>query len=189
MSIPGIVQGAKCCNLRVDKDYVIVWNPVSASPTITQYNIYRSEVSYTGFSLIGTVTATVLSYRDETIPYSFDKPWYFKVTATNTEGESPILATPAWTDYDYLVFNRTPVEMDYRTREIDWIENETPEGAINGTNTTFYTLYQFQPRSLQVYISGLKLLGAEFAETTPNSFTLFVTPTIADSLSVSYVKF
>jgi len=188
MSVPSVVTGIKVKNLQTDRNFKVTWNAVTASPTITQYSIYRAETNYTGFGIIGTVTATVLQYTDTTIPFSFDRSWFYRVTATNADGESSLAATQAITDFDYLVFSRAPADLDYRASLVDWVENETPSGAINSINITYYSLYNYKPNTLQIFISGGKLLASEFTQLTPNSFTLLVTPTVANSLSINYIK-
>ncbi len=188
MSIPSVVTGIIVKNLDINNSFKISWNAVTptVSPTLNYYSIYRSEANFTGYNIVSTVSATVLQYIDLTIPYTFDKPWYYKVTATNSDGSSDINSTQGMTDFDYLVFQRTPVELDYLANLVTWIENETPTGAVNGSNNNFYTLYNYRPQTLQVYENGKKLLASEFNQITPNSFSLSVTPTLA--LSVNYIK-
>ena len=190
MSTPGVITGIKVTNMRVDRNFLITWDASPTIDSVTQYNIYRAETSYAGFSSVGIVaTPTVLQFIDTTIPFSFDKAWYYKVTATNAEGECPAAATPSVTDFDYLIFNNAPVDLDYQVSLVDWVENETPSGTINGSNNIFYTVFNYKPRTLQIFINGDKLLASEFTQNTPNSFVLSITPTIANSLSVGYIKF
>lgn len=188
MPIPSNVTGVRVMSLDVDNAFSVTWN---ASPTVdgvTQYNVYRSEISTDGYSMLATVSVGFLQCVDNNIPFSFDKLWFYKVTAVNSLGESDPNAVQGYTDYNYLAFAETPVKLDYRAKLIDWIENETPSGTIDGTNNIFYTNYNFKPNTLQVFIiGGQKLLARDFSCLTPNSFSINVTPTIGNVLSVNYI--
>lgn len=187
MAIPTNPTGIRVQNLNLNRQYRITWNSVSASPTISQYNVYRSEISSSGFALVSTVTVAALQYIDTTIPFTFEKLWYYKVTGSNSEGESPLEEAQPYADFDYLVFATTPSDLDYRAGLVKFIENEIPTGTIDGSNTTFYTLYNYKIGTLQVYNSnGAKLLSSAFIQQTPNSFSLNITPTVG-SISVNYL--
>lgn len=188
MAIPTNPTGIRVQSLQTDNSFKVTWNSVTASPTVTQYNVYRSETSYTGFNVLATVTVAILQYIDNDIPFSFDKFWYYKISSTNSDGESPVAAAQACTDFDYFAFATTPVDLDYRSGLVTWVENETPSGTIDGSSNLFYTSYNYKPNTLQVYVSGAKLLATEFTQVTPNSFSLSVTPTISGSLSTNYIK-
>lgn len=74
----------------------------------------------------------------------------------------------------------------------DNVYNEVPVGEINGSNTVFYTLYQFIDSSMRVYLNGLRLRqGSSYDYTTSGydkRIVMNYAPLTGDSLVVDYVK-
>ncbi|MBA3830091.1 MAG: hypothetical protein H0X33_14210 [Taibaiella sp.] len=69
------------------------------------------------------------------------------------------------------------------------IKNEIPTGAINGSNATFFSLYNFIPESVEVFLNGLKLKNITEYNTAGNTqITLNVSPTSTEYLIINYTK-
>ena len=65
--------------------------------------------------------------------------------------------------------------------------NETPVGAINGTNQNFSTANSFRSATLAVYLNGLRQRpGWDYTVTMSNQFQMILAPIAGDSLSVDY---
>lgn len=68
------------------------------------------------------------------------------------------------------------------------VENETPGGSINGSNTSFTTASVFNSGSLRVYLNGQRLTSGssnDYVETT-QGFTMEYAPITGDVLRVDY---
>lgn len=68
------------------------------------------------------------------------------------------------------------------------IQNETPGGSVNGTNTAFTTASTFNSGSLRVYLNGQRLTagsGNDYVEVT-QGFTMQYAPATGDVLLVDY---
>lgn len=69
------------------------------------------------------------------------------------------------------------------------ITDETPSGAVNGTNTAFTTNVKYVPNSLQVWVNGVKQKrGTHFSESNPSGggFTMSDAPLSGDDIMVAY---
>lgn len=68
-----------------------------------------------------------------------------------------------------------------------FVSNETPGGAINGSNTAYTTASSYQTGSLKVYLNGQRLIGggADYTETA-SGFTMAYAPATGDLLRVDY---
>lgn len=69
------------------------------------------------------------------------------------------------------------------------IMDETPTGAVNGSNTAFTTTRPYIANTLEVFINGVKQKrGTHFTETTPTSgtFTMGDAPITGDDIMVNY---
>lgn len=69
------------------------------------------------------------------------------------------------------------------------IQDETPTGTVNGTNTAFTTARPYIANTLEVFINGVKQKrGTHFTETTPTSgtFTMGDAPLTGDDIMVNY---
>jgi len=111
MAIPPQVTGIHVKNLDIStREKKITWDP-SSDPTVTSYNIYRSEVSYGDFEKINTDPITDSFYTD-TVPLTEVYPfqWWYKVTAVNPDGESDLAVTLPSTDIDIDAFINQPFD-------------------------------------------------------------------------------
>lgn len=69
------------------------------------------------------------------------------------------------------------------------LQDETPTGAVNGSNTAFTTARPYIANTLEVFINGVKQKrGTHFTETTPTSgtFTMGDAPLTGDDIMVNY---
>lgn len=69
------------------------------------------------------------------------------------------------------------------------VDEETPTGAINGTNATFTTAVHPIAGSLKVYLNGIRMRSAvDYTFTAPNTITFIngVAPQPSDILTVEY---
>lgn len=67
--------------------------------------------------------------------------------------------------------------------------NETPTGALNGSNATFTSLSNFVAGTVEVFLNGLKLkIVEEFNTTGNNTITLAVSPASTETLQITYLK-
>jgi hypothetical protein len=68
------------------------------------------------------------------------------------------------------------------------VSNETPSGAVDGSNTIFTTINAFIGGNLMVFLNGLKQRTlTDFIETGTNTFQLTSAPLTGDSLRVEYI--
>ena len=84
----------------------INWTPVS---TATGYNLYRSQIAWDTFAVINSATILGLTYYDTppTPNDNFDNVWYYRVTATDSTGES-LMSGPN-TYLNYSAFDNLPL--------------------------------------------------------------------------------
>ena len=156
------------------------------STGIDGYKIYRSRSYYDGFSLTTTVPKSVTQYVNA-VPTNWNVNWYYKVTAYRSGEESSLTDTTAVSDFTIDVFTEQPFPVNVIST--DFVTGETPVGAINGTNKTFYTQSAYRPGTLQVYLSGqLIKRSIDYNEVGGTSFVLIEAPVSRDYLTVSYIK-
>lgn len=77
------------------------------------------------------------------------------------------------------------------SQHTDFVDGETPNGLINGTNAIFTTDFNFIAGSTHLYLNGLRLKpGAEndYTETGLNQITLSNPPQSGDLLLIDYRK-
>lgn len=69
------------------------------------------------------------------------------------------------------------------------VYNETPAGSINGSNTSYTTLYDFVTGTLRVYLNGQRLTasGADYTEGS-QAFVMTTAPEVGDVLKVDYAR-
>lgn len=66
---------------------------------------------------------------------------------------------------------------------------EVPAGAINGSNATFVTEFEFVPESVQVFINGLAQIVTEgFITSGQQTIMLSVSPLAGEKVSVNYLR-
>jgi hypothetical protein len=68
------------------------------------------------------------------------------------------------------------------------VSGETPTGAVDGSNKLFTTSSTYISGYLNVYLNGVRQsVTVDYTETSSNSFTFVVAPTIDDILRVDYI--
>lgn len=71
----------------------------------------------------------------------------------------------------------------------DFVIGETPTGAIDGSNATFQTAYDFVPESVEVYLNGLALKRIdEFNTSGTRQIILLISPNAGETILVDYLK-
>ncbi len=69
------------------------------------------------------------------------------------------------------------------------VVNETPAGAVNGSNVTFTSLDNFVPASVAVTINGLEQIpGTDFNTSGSNTVIFTQSPETGDIIRLTYVK-
>lgn len=92
-------------------------------------------------------------------------------------------------EFELVVLLDNVVVNNYFGGEAGKAYDETPTGAINGSNAAFSTAFNFVSESLDVILNGLTLTRIEdFTVTGPNSFQLTASPLAGEILRVNYTK-
>lgn len=69
------------------------------------------------------------------------------------------------------------------------VYGEVPSGAINGSNATFTTAYEFEPETVQVILNGLiQKLVQDYNTSGTQTITLNVSPNSGETLTINYQK-
>jgi len=69
------------------------------------------------------------------------------------------------------------------------ILGETPTGDINGSNATFYSLNNFVPEKLEVFLNGVKQqLSDDYNTSGSTQINMFTSPLTNDKLKINYIK-
>ncbi len=69
------------------------------------------------------------------------------------------------------------------------IYGEVPSGAINGSNATFTTAYDFEPETVQVILNGMiQKLVQDYNTVGTQTITLNVSPSSGETLIINYQK-
>lgn len=92
-------------------------------------------------------------------------------------------------EFELVMLLDNVVVNNYYGGEAGKAYDETPAGAINGSNAAFSTASNFVSESLEVILNGLTLTRIEdFTVTGPNSFQLAASPLAGEILRVNYTK-
>lgn len=71
----------------------------------------------------------------------------------------------------------------------DTVFGEVPSGAINGTNATFTTEFDFVPETVQVILNGMIQKRVQDYNTSgTQTITLNVSPTSGETLTINYQR-
>lgn len=66
---------------------------------------------------------------------------------------------------------------------------EIPTGVIDNSNATFYSLNEFTPESVQVFINGVNQInGIDFTTNGTTQILLNVSPVIGDYIRINYKR-
>jgi len=116
---------------------------------------------------------------DVALPYSFMSPSLAGFQSSNfVPGVAGYSITPSGIDGAIA-----------STAFANLVSDETPSGAMNGSNVTFTLANSFKTGSVELVLNGLvRRPSVEFAETPPNQITTSVPPEEFDQLRVSYIK-
>jgi len=69
------------------------------------------------------------------------------------------------------------------------IEGEVPAGAVNGSNATFTTAFDFIPESVEVFVNGIRQKPITDYTTSGTTTILFTdSPLTGDIILVNYLK-
>ena len=69
------------------------------------------------------------------------------------------------------------------------ISNETPSGALDGSNATFTTAFDFDPDSVAVYVNGLfQKRIADFNTSGSRTISLTASPGPGENILVNYLR-
>lgn len=67
------------------------------------------------------------------------------------------------------------------------VVGETPVGAINGSNATFTTAYNFDPDTLELFANGIRQqVGTHYTTSGTTTITLGFSPVVGDTVTVNY---
>ena len=70
-----------------------------------------------------------------------------------------------------------------------FINGEVPSGALDGSNATFTTQYNFIPESVEVYVNGQRQkLGADYTTAGTQTINLTFSPASSEVLTVDYQR-
>jgi hypothetical protein len=70
-----------------------------------------------------------------------------------------------------------------------WEIGEVPSGAINGSNATFTSAFDFIPGKVTVYSSGIRLkLGTDFNTSGTRTIQLTFSPSAGESITIDYQR-
>jgi hypothetical protein len=72
---------------------------------------------------------------------------------------------------------------------LDLVNNETPNGDVDGINTTFTTVSAFLTGKLNVFLNGVRQrLNVDFTVLSNDSFQMTTAPLENDTITVDYVR-
>jgi len=112
-------------------------------------------------------------------------PVQFAITAAPTQS-APVTAS----DGAQVIFVPSPGPQGPRGPAGNGAQvfNETPAGAVNGSNRVFTTANTFQTGTTCVYINGVReLLNTHYTETSSTTVTLSDAPQTGDDVTIDYL--
>jgi hypothetical protein len=75
------------------------------------------------------------------------------------------------------------------TPSLNFVENETPSGTLDGSNATFTTEFNFVPASVEAFINGLKQKPIVHYITMGTQTIIFTdSPQTVDQILINYQK-
>lgn len=109
-----------------------------------------------------------------------------KITqVVEADGRTVVIATEKQTQ---IVEARDALVV-YNTEGGVWITGETPSGAVNGSNATFTTAFDFVPESVEVFIETCRMCLLEDYNTSgTRTITFYVSPLAGEKIRVNYQK-
>jgi hypothetical protein len=99
-----------------------------------------------------------------------------------------IITSPNTFSFIQPLFPPDSLKVDYFLGvAFNFVNEETPTGAINGVNVNYTTAYNFTTNSLSVTLRGQKLYrDIDYTITSVNSFQMFQALQFGDTLKVDY---
>jgi hypothetical protein len=186
---PANVRALQVTNLLDDRGFLLQWAP-NTENNIVSYKVYRSNspTDVSSFALIGSVASNVTSYIDN-VPFTFGITYYYIVTALDNGGnESPLDTANPTQDMSFHSFEEQPFPTVILAGDI--VNNETPSGLVNSSNTLFTTAYPYKNQTLSVYLNGAKLsLTVDYVLLVPQQFQFVVPPMSGDIVRIEYVRY
>lgn len=71
----------------------------------------------------------------------------------------------------------------------NWVTGETPAGAVNGSNATFTTAFDFVPESVEVFIETCRLsLLDDYNTSGTRTIQFYVSPLAGEKIRVNYQR-
>lgn len=71
----------------------------------------------------------------------------------------------------------------------EWVIGETPTGAVNGSNATFTSEFDFVPESVEVFDTGVRVALLDDYTTTGNrTIQMTQSPTVGGKIRINYLK-
>lgn len=186
---PSNVRALQVTNLLDNRGFLLQWAP-NIENNIVAYKVYRSNspTDVSSFALINSTAANVTSYIDN-VPFTFGIVYYYIVTALDNGGnESPLDTANPTQDMSFHSFEEQPFPTVILAGDI--INNETPSGSVNGSNTLFITAYPYKNQTLSVYLNGAKLsLSTDYILLVPQQFQFLIPPMTNDIIRIEYVRY
>jgi hypothetical protein len=186
---PSNVRALQVTNLLDNRGFLLQWAP-NIENNIVAYKVYRSNspTDVSSFALINSTAANVTSYIDN-VPFTFGITYYYIVTALDNGGNESSLDTANPTqDMSFHSFEEMPFPTVILAGDI--INNETPSGLVNGSNTLFTTAYPYKNQTLSIYLNGAKLsLTSDYILLLPQQFQFLTPPMTNDIIRIEYVRY
>lgn len=142
MAVPGQVTGT-AVDATWRKAYVS-WTAPATGGTPTLYRVYRSLVSGSGFSIIGTATYPTAYYLDTDLTQ--ETTYYYKVAAYNADGEGTASAEAS----DTTITPNMPSGLMYWLNEVIAIESRS---SVSNYGATTYGSATYHDARVQ-YVKG-----------------------------------
>lgn len=178
----------------------------------TDYTLAGSTITFSGAPSTGAILTAYYRYGSSSVVFADDETPTGLVNSSNVTFTLALTPSPAaslklydngvlqiqGTDYTIagatITFTSAPSTGDllvayyvYSSSPTNYADNETPSGAVNGTNVTFTLAHTPNPAvSLQLYVNGvLQLYGSDFTLATA-TITMANAPSTGAILTAFY---
>lgn len=146
------------------------------------------------WTLVTTAPFTVPAYNATVVVSVADTSWiaigeFVYADDADGAGVAGVLKVQAKTSSSITLWNPNPPAASPPTGgSSNTVWDETPTGAIDGTNRNFTTASSYTANQLAVYLNGLRLRRiGDYTETGVATFQMVNAPLAGDSLSVDYI--
>ena len=104
-----------------------------------------------------------------------------------------VVGNTYWDGYHWVVFN-SDIKLDDEKDTVitsgggvlNFVDEETPYGIVNGLNSIFTARFSVQAGTLQVFLNGLRLKNTEDFTYTGKVITMIQIPEQYDNLLINY---